>query len=174
MSRQALQESLAAGGRHHALQRLAGEWEGTARVWFEPGKLGDEAPIRGSIRVVLGGRFVVHEYATTFMGTPNEGIAIIGWHIDAGRYEMAWVDAGHNGSAIMFSEGGHAAAGIAVLGSYFATDGSAAWGWRTTIETPADDRLLITAWNVSPDGDEARATEIEYRRRGGSGNGSVG
>ena len=94
--------------------------------------------------------------------------------IDAGRYEMAWVDAGHNGSAIMFSEGGHAAAGIAVLGSYFATDGSAAWGWRTTIETPADDRLLITAWNVSPDGDEARATEIEYRRRGGSGNGSVG
>jgi hypothetical protein len=164
MGKQEFQQSMASGGRHAALQKLLGEWVGTARVWFEPDKLGEEASVRGTIRSVLDGRFVVHEYATTFFGAPNDGIAIIGWHMDAARYEMAWVDAGHSGTAIMFCEGGRDAADVSVLGHYGGHDGGQPWGWRTAIEQPDDDSLIITAWNITPEGEESKATEIAYRR----------
>jgi Protein of unknown function (DUF1579) len=38
------------------------------------------------------------------------------------------------------------------------------WGWRTEIEMPGDDEVKITAYNISPEGEEARATELLYRR----------
>lgn len=165
MGNQDLANSLAIGGRHRALQVLVGEWEGVARVWFEPDKLADEAPIRGTIRAVLDGRFVVHEYVTTFFGAPNEGLAIVGWHIDAQRCEMAWIDTGHSGTALMFSTGARDAAGMSALGHYGGHDGGPAWGWRTEIAQPDDDHLTITAWNITPEGVEAKATEIVYARR---------
>lgn len=38
------------------------------------------------------------------------------------------------------------------------------WGWRTEIEQPDDDRLVIVMTNISPDGEEAKAVEVEYTR----------
>ena len=157
-------ESRQPGGRHYGLAQLAGNWEGMTRVWFEPGPPVDEAPIRGSIRVVLGGRFVIHEYATHFMGKPQEGLAIYGWHIDRGRYEAAWIDSGHTGTQLMFSEGVAGDDRFSMLGHYGGHDGSEPWGWRTEITPDGDDRLVITAWNIQPGEPEAKAVEIVYQR----------
>ena len=43
MSRHAFEVSLIEG-RHNEMAKWVGEWQGTTRVWLEPGKLGDEAP----------------------------------------------------------------------------------------------------------------------------------
>lgn len=158
-----LAESRAPGGPHHALARLAGTWSGTVRTWFEPGKLADESPITGTIRAVLDGRFAVHEYQTSMQGKPVMGLAIHGYHIDLARYETAWVDSFHNGTAIMFSHGQAADAGMSVLGHYPAPEGEP-WGWRTEIAMPDDDHLVITHYNIVPGGPEARAVEIQYTR----------
>jgi len=55
-------ETSKATGMHFQLSKLVGEWEGTAKTWFEPDKIADESPMRGSMRLVLGGRFIMHEY----------------------------------------------------------------------------------------------------------------
>jgi len=44
---------LAGSAQHGHLFQLVGDWQGTARTWFEPGKIGDESPIAGSIRPIL-------------------------------------------------------------------------------------------------------------------------
>ncbi len=165
MTQESFETSRNHGGRHYALARLAGTWQGRSRVWLEPDKLADESNIFGTIRVVLGGRFVIHEYRTEFGGESQQGIAIIGYHLDRQRFESAWIDSFHTGTSIMMSAGVDGGASTAVLGHYGDGKGGPDWGWRTTLDHVDEDHLLITAWNITPEGDEAKALEVSYARR---------
>ena len=164
MTRRTFDDSKAEGGIHHRLGQLVGEWEGTTKTWFEPDKLADESPWRGTLRAALGGRFVVHEYEGSMQGKPLSGMAIYGYHLDPDRYEMAWVDSFHTGSGIMFFKGQNEGRGYDVRGSYEAPPGPP-WGWRTELQQPEADRLVITHYNITPEGQEAKAVETEYRRK---------
>lgn len=148
-------------GIHHDLKQLAGNWKGLTRVWFEPGKLADESAFRGVIRSVLGGRFIQFEYTGAIQGSPVEGIMTMGCSLGTGQLQCAWIDSFHNGTAIMFSENNGTSFPFSVRGSY---GKEPKWGWRTEL-TPVDDRhFVITMYNITPDGDEAKAVEMSFER----------
>lgn len=153
-------------GAHYRLSLLAGDWEGTAKTWFEPDKVEDESPVRGTMKLILGGQYILHEYKGSFAGKPLEGLAIYGYNLTLGKYEMAWVDSFHTGTALMFSEGKRGDADLNVTGSYayVTPETEQQWGWRTTIETTENDEVIITAYNLSPEGEEQKATETVYKR----------
>lgn len=159
-------ETSKTSGAHFQLSRLVGEWKGTAKTWFDPNKLEDESPIHATMKLILDGKFILHEYKGSFGEKPLSGMAIYGYHLELGKFQCAWMDSFHNGTAIMFSEGKKGEKDISVLGSYayVTPEMEQHWGWRTIIEFISDDEIVITAYNISPEGQKSKATETIYRK----------
>ena len=114
--------------------------------------------------MILGGRFLLHEYETGFGGDAHQGVAIYGLHLDAHAFGSAWVDSFHTGTSVIFSTAAAQASQFWLLGSYGDGQQGPPWGWRTDIDQPDIDTLVITMFNISPQGEEARAVETRYRR----------
>lgn len=159
-------ETSKSSGAHYQLSRLVGEWKGTTKTWFDPRKLEDESSISGTMRLILDGKFIMHEYRGSFKDKPMTGIAIYGYHLDLEKFQCAWIDSFHNGSAIMFSEGKRGSKDLSVLGSYayVTPEIEQYWGWRTNIDVINDDEIVITAYNISPEGEESKAIETVYKK----------
>lgn len=144
------------------LKKLLGKWEGSCRTWFEPNKLADESKVSGEFENVLDGRFVRHTYQSMIQGKPRRGEELIAFNAVAKKFESTWVDDFHMNYAIMFSQGEVTQRGFKVRGEYDVGNDQPKWGWRTEYELVDDNHLIITAYNILPDGDEAKAVETNY------------
>lgn len=165
MGRQAFEASKT-GGAHQHLAAMAGDWEGSFKLWFEPGDPACESTQRGTIRPVLDGRFLLHEYETEINGEPVSGVALYGYHLDGQAWEASWAESFGTGTQLMHCSGrADPGAAFSVLGHYGDGQGGPDWGWRTGIEQPDADTLVITMTNISPQGEEAKAVETRYTRK---------
>lgn len=153
------------GAQHEQLLALVGRWSGTTSTWLDPSAPADQAGTEATIEALLGGRFIRIDYQSAVQGKPHAGQMLLGFHSDAGAFELAWLDSFHTGTALMLSTGPLQADGaISVLGSYRA--GPERWGWRTVLRPPvlASDELVIEAYNIAPSGHEDRAIETRLKR----------
>lgn len=146
-------------------ETLQGDWEGPTQTWFEPGAAPEHSHWRGSIRTRLSERFLEHTYTGTAMGKPHTGVALFAYDAERQLYQCTWMDTFHMGANLMHSEGPAVAGGFSVQGTYGDGQGGPRWGWRTEVVVEGPDAVRLTAFNITPTGEEAKAVETRYTRR---------
>ncbi|MBL8852614.1 MAG: DUF1579 family protein [Planctomycetaceae bacterium] len=146
------------------LRALCGSWRGTCQTWFEPEMLADTAEVFGTIEPVMDGKFARFVYRSTIQGRPRQGEELIAFNSINQQFEVSWIDDFHMSDAILFSQGPAIAQGFEVTGQYEVGSGLPTWGWKTRYELLEDGRLRLTAFNIMPGEDEAKALETILAR----------
>ncbi len=142
---------------------LTGEWQGTKQLYFSPPP--DPAissASKLSVVSIAGGSFLQFNYDWTYEGETQQGVLLLGSD-EENAASAAWVDSFHMSSKVM-SLVGTAEAGTAnVRGSYAAPPGPD-WSWRIAIRSGSPNELQIVMHNISPEGQEDLAVQIDYTR----------
>ncbi len=151
---------------HQRLQRLAGEYSGTAKTWMEPGKPPAEAAWEGRIEPILGGRFMRFEYRSSVFGDPIAGMLLFGLENDRAQYQFTWVDSFHTGTGTLLSTGPAVPAGkpMDVRGTWYVKQTDETWGWRTELHDERDGEPVIRMYIATPAGEEGLGLEIALKR----------
>jgi len=91
------------GEPHKRLASRAGSWIAKSRHWAEPDKPPMEFTGTSERKMILGGRFLREEFSGELMGSPFNGIGVMGYDNQSEKYVSTWVDS--MGTGIYFFKG---------------------------------------------------------------------
>lgn len=149
------------------LANLVGSWRGVNRLhtsWIP------ENPVRESVSAAVidltaRGRFLKIEYDWTFEEAAQEGLILVGDEKDSELIKAFWIDSWHLSDKFMFSEGVRNSGGVISLKGFYTVPDHPDWGWRTDFEPVDENSFKITMYNVTPEGEESLAVEMEFERQ---------
>jgi hypothetical protein len=152
-------------GEHHArLAGYAGTWD-VAGLWFAyPGA--EAFPMTGTstMRMILGGHYMLEEYKSEFMGEPFEGLLIQGYDNLRQDYFTIWMDSTSTGT--MMSRGTRDERGVLhTSGTSYDLITPGGRPMRTTVTENGTREVVMRMYDTTRDGEEFLSMQMTYTRR---------
>jgi hypothetical protein len=148
-----------------SLQRLTGVWKGNNRLhvsWLPNPVVDSDATATVTSRV--GGQFLEIAYTWKYEGKPQEGVVILGGDNKTDAVNAFWTDSWHMAHQVMMCEGKTNDEGNVSVKGFYKVPDHPDWGWRTEI-FPGGDSFRYLMYNVSPEGVEEIAVEMDLTRQ---------
>ena len=98
-----MEQAIAPGAAHKALEPFIGEWNAEVKAWMAPGEAPSVSKGTAKATWILDGRYVQEEFTGDFMGQPFRGMSLTGYDNVRGKYRSVWVD--NMSTTIVTSEG---------------------------------------------------------------------
>jgi len=149
---------------HRELAEGVGTYAVDMKMWMSPEA---EEPMPGEAvatrRTILGGRYTLEEFDSTFMGMPYQGILIEGYDNLSGEYLTIWMDTMSTWPAI--SRGKKQEDGSVTMSGVI-KDVMTPGGRPTRAVITGDEReSTMTMFDSLPGGGDFRCMELRYTRR---------
>lgn len=146
------------------LAKLAGEWKGSNRLnlsWMpDPIK---ECDSTATVKARVNGQCLEIAYTWEYEGVAQEGLIVLSGGDSTDTIKTFWTDSWHSKDVIMPSDGLVAGNGSVNVKGFYSVPDHPDWGWRTEI-IPGDDSFRYLMFNVSPEGVEEWAVEMDFTR----------
>ena len=162
---QAMMQMATPGPQHKLLEKLAGKWAITTRMW--PG--GPTAPPTESqgtseMRMILGGRYLLEEVKGDFNGMPFEGMEIEGYDNFKKEHFIFWID--NMGTMMLTGTGSADSTGKVITYQSIYDDpmtGEKNKKMRQVVRIVSNDELAYEMYD-SQQGKEIKTMEMTYKR----------
>jgi len=152
------------GPEHAILKRDEGVWD--ARVEMQMGPPGTPAQVSSGVETntLIGGLWLVSDFKGTMEGQPFRGHGTFGYDALKKKYVGIWVDS--MSTSLMRTEGDYdAVAGtLTMVGEGPGPDGNLV-NYREVMRWPDPATRVFTMFMSGPDGKEAPAMSITYKRK---------
>lgn len=149
------------------LENLVGRWRGINRLhttWI-PDNPVRETNSTAVVELTARGRFLKIEYDWTFEEAAQEGLILVGDEKDSDSIKSFWIDSWHLSDKFMVSEGIRKKNGAVSMKGFYTVPEHPDWGWRTVIKPERENSFKIIMYNVTPEGEETLAVEMEFTRQ---------
>ena len=147
-------------------KKLTGKWKGTNRLyttWIEENPVQETNSI-AEVNLAGNDKFLKIEYDWIYENETQEGLLLIGSEKDSDVAKAFWIDSWHMGDKFMSCDGKFSGDSILMKG-FYEVPNHPDWGWRTDIVFDDENSFKIVMYNVSPEGAEDLAVEMEYSRQ---------
>jgi len=154
------------GAQHKMLAEMVGKWDATSQFWMDPSQPPSEIKGVSEFKMILGGRYLVHELTAEWMGQPMHGMGITGYDNFRQEFVDLWMD--DMGTGMYMSRGQ-------------ANDKGDIITYKGTMDDPMTDQKDIPTRSVStrvdkdthklemfaigPDGTEFKTMEVNFKRQ---------
>jgi hypothetical protein len=152
------------GAPHKMLATLEGSWSTKTRAWMEP----DKPPMEGTgtceQKMLLGGRYLLQEYAGEMMGSQFTGINLIGYDNHTRKFVSTWIDSMSTG--IYYFEGSAGADGKTITQQSRCDDPvRGPMVWRSVTRIADDNTLRYDMYMTPKGGKEEKMMEMTVTRK---------
>ncbi|MFG0284002.1 MAG: DUF1579 domain-containing protein [Phycisphaerales bacterium JB039] len=153
-------------GEHHDwLARCAGVWDAECSVWMDPSAPPEVSSGMERNRMLLDDRYLESEFSGEWFGEKFTGRSLMGYNNAEGRFESVWGDSTSTG--LLYSTGTREGDRLEMVGEMKDCLSEQMVKYRHVMTFDGPDKRTFTGYHTM-DGQEMKAMEIVYTRRGQS------